>query len=57
MPEAVFTNAKSRIINPDDSFILISCQSGSYDLDKEICSLTGLHLFLSLDRASFYFNK
>jgi hypothetical protein len=24
----------------DDSFVLISCQSGSYDLDKEICSLS-----------------
>jgi hypothetical protein len=41
----------------DDSFVLISCQSGSYDLDKEICSLIGLHLFLSLGRASFYFIK
>ncbi len=39
----------------DNSFVLISCQSGSYDLGKEICSLIGLHFFLSLGRASFYF--
>ncbi len=31
----------------DDNFVLISCQSGSYDLGKEICSLIGLHFFLS----------
>jgi hypothetical protein len=41
----------------EDSFVLISCQSGSYDLDKEICSLMGLHFFLSNGRASFYFIK
>jgi hypothetical protein len=37
----------------DDCFVLTSCQSGSYYLDEEICSLIGLHFFLSLDRASF----
>jgi hypothetical protein len=31
----------------DDSFVLISRQSGSYDLDKEICSLIGLRTKLS----------
>jgi hypothetical protein len=41
----------------DDSFVLISCQSGSFDLGKEICSLIGLHFFLSLGRASFHFIK
>jgi hypothetical protein len=41
----------------DDSFVLISCQSGSHDLDKEICSLIGLHFCLCLGRASFYFIK